>query len=83
MTVDEVLSELRKTFPRGHLRAEASATDADTRDDSESESSSYARITISRATATSAKSFTGLTLTECLEQARAWHKEHNLETNKV
>lgn len=75
MSIDEVLSELRKIFPRGHLRAEASATVADTRDDPEGESSSYARITISRATATSAKSFIGLSLTECLGQARAWHRD--------
>lgn len=62
ITIEHALAELREMFPKGHLRAEVSATKADTDDDPHAESSSYAAITISRASERGAKSFRGLTL---------------------
>lgn len=72
MTVEVALAKLRETFPKGHLRAEVSATEADTGDDPHAESTSYAAITISRASERGAKSFRGLTLADCVEQAKNW-----------
>lgn len=75
----DALAELRKLFPKGAIRVEASATDAD----DPSDCSSYARIVIQRARPasaeywSSAKSFTGLTVSDCMAQIRKW-KESQL-----